>query len=134
LGVLISVDFGGPFNKIAYLFGVADLALHNANGTKSIIMAGVSAGCIVPPLATSIAVLIFPQRYTNSERNYGYSNILLGATHITEGAIPFATKKPLVNIPCFMVGSVIATTMSLLLGAATPAPHGGLLVIVLVDN
>jgi len=134
LGALISVDFGGPFNKIAYLFGVADLALHTKAGTKSIIMAGVSAGCIVPPLATSVAVLFFPQRYTNSERNSGYTNILLGLTHITEGAIPFATKKPLVNIPCFMAGSIVATTMSLLLGSATAAPHGGVLVVMLVDK
>ena len=134
LGILISVDFGGPVNKVAYLFGVAALTTSLKNGEKSEVMAAVSAGCITPPLTTFVATTIFRNRFSNFEQQAGLTNLVLGSFHITEGAIPYAAKKPWINLPIFMVGSVISTTMSMLLGAATSAPHGGFVVIALVSK
>jgi PTS system fructose-specific IIC component len=94
LGMLISVDFGGPVNKVAYLFGVAALATEMKSGHKSEVMAAVSAGCITPPLTTAIATILFRKRFAEAERQAGLTNIILGAFHITEGAIPFAAKRP----------------------------------------
>jgi fructose-specific phosphotransferase system IIC component len=116
------------------LFGVADLATHALIGQKSIIMAAVSASCIMPPLATSLAVLVFPTKFDQEAKSAGYVNFLLGATHITEGTIPFVAKRPQINIPVMMVGSVITCILSLVFGCATAAPHGGFLVIALVDR
>lgn len=134
MGILISVDFGGPVNKVAYLFGVAALTTSLDNGEKSTVMAAVSAGCMTPPLTTFVATSIFRKKFSMAEINAGATNLLLGAFHITEGAIPFAAKKPWINLPVFMLGSTIATTMSILLGAATSAPHGGIAVVALVDK
>ena len=134
LGILISVDFGGPVNKVAYLFGVAALATSLQKGEKLEVMAAVSAGCITPPLTTFVATTIFKRKFSGFEQQAGLTNLVLGSFHITEGAIPYAAKKPWVNIPIFMSGSVIATTMSILLGAATSAPHGGFVVLALVSK
>lgn len=99
IGVMCASDFGGPINKAAYVTGTALLAQGNYY-----FMAGVSAACIAPPLATGFAVLLNKKAYSKNERTAGYVNFLLGSTHITEGAIPFAAKHPLWNIPAFMVG------------------------------
>ncbi|WP_412989800.1 fructose-specific PTS transporter subunit EIIC [Pediococcus siamensis] len=127
IGVMAASDFGGPINKAAYLTGTALLAQGNFY-----FMAGVSAACIAPPLATGFAVLFNPKAYSSNERSAGYVNFLLGSTHITEGAIPFAAKNPLLNIPSFMVGSAIAAILTYVTRIQVPAPHGGFIILPLV--
>ena len=129
VGVMCAADFGGPINKAAYLTGTALLAQGNY-----FFMAGVSAACIAPPLATTISVLLNPKAYNRDERSAGYVNALLGSTHITEGAIPFAAKNPLMNIPAFMVGSAIAAVLTYMSRIQVPAPHGGFIVLPLVNK
>lgn len=129
IGCMCAFDLGGPVNKAAYLTGVALLAQGN-----TFFMAGVSAACIAPPLATGFSVLINPKAYTKDERSAGYVNFLLGSTHITEGAIPFAAKNPLLNIPALMVGSSIAAILSYIGKVQVPAPHGGFIVLPLVTH
>lgn len=129
LGAMCAFDMGGPVNKAAYVTGVALLGDGNIT-----FMAAVSAACIAPPLVTAIAVTLFPRGFEPGERRAGYVNYALGATHITEGAIPFAARNPLVVIPILMVASSIAAILSLLWGAGSPAPHGGFLVLPVVTN
>ncbi|KRO00140.1 fructose-specific PTS transporter subunit EIIC [Companilactobacillus kimchiensis] len=129
VGIMCASDMGGPINKAAYLTGTALLAQGNY-----FFMAGVSAACIAPPLATGFAVLFNKKAYTAKERSAGYVNFLLGSTHITEGAIPFAAKNPLLNIPTFMIGSSIAAILSYVTRISVPAPHGGFIVLPLVNK
>jgi fructose-specific phosphotransferase system IIC component/fructose-specific phosphotransferase system IIA component/fructose-specific phosphotransferase system IIB component len=129
IGVMCASDFGGPINKAAYLTGTALLASGN-----TLFMAGVSAACIAPPLATGIAVLLNRKAFTRDERGAGYVNFVLGATHITEGAIPFAAKNPLLNIPIFMIGSAVAAVLTYITRIHVPAPHGGFIILPLVDH
>lgn len=129
VGIMCAADMGGPINKAAYLTGTALLAQGNY-----FFMAGVSAACIAPPLATGFAVLFNKNAYTAKERSAGYVNFLLGSTHITEGAIPFAAKNPLLNIPTFMIGSSIAAILSYVTKISVPAPHGGFIVLPLVNK
>ncbi|MDV7719589.1 PTS fructose transporter subunit IIABC [Pediococcus ethanolidurans] len=129
IGVMAASDFGGPINKAAYLTGTALLAQGNFY-----FMAGVSAACIAPPLATGFAVLFNPKAYSSNERSAGYVNFLLGSTHITEGAIPFAAKNPLLNIPSFMIGSSIAAILTYMTRIQVPAPHGGFIILPLVNH
>lgn len=129
IGVMCASDFGGPINKAAYVTGTALLAQGNYY-----FMAGVSAACIAPPLATGFAVLLNKKAYSKNERTAGYVNFLLGSTHITEGAIPFAAKHPLWNIPAFMVGSAIAATLTYISKIQVPAPHGGFIILPLVNK
>jgi len=129
VGIMCAADMGGPINKAAYLTGTALLAQGNY-----FFMAGVSAACIAPPLATGFAVLFNKKAYTDKERSAGYVNFLLGSTHITEGAIPFAAKNPLLNIPTFMIGSSIAAILSYVSKISVPAPHGGFIVLPLVNK
>ncbi len=129
IGVMCASDFGGPINKAAYVTGTALLAQGNYY-----FMAGVSAACIAPPLATGFAVLLNKKAYSKNERTAGYVNFLLGSTHITEGAIPFAAKHPLWNIPAFMVGSAIAAALTYVSRIQVPAPHGGFIILPLVNK
>ena len=129
VGIMCAADMGGPINKAAYLTGTALLAQGNY-----FFMAGVSAACSAPPLATGFAVLFNKKAYTAKERSAGYVNFLLGSTHITEGAIPFAAKNPLLNIPSFMIGSAIAAILSYVTKISVPAPHGGFIVLPLVNK
>ncbi|WP_282852743.1 fructose-specific PTS transporter subunit EIIC [Gulosibacter sediminis] len=129
LGIMSAFDMGGPVNKAAYVTGVALLGDGNIT-----FMAAVSAACIAPPLVTAIAATFFPKGFQPAERRAGYVNYILGATHITEGAIPFAARSPLVVIPILMLSSSIAAILSLLWGAGSPAPHGGFLVLPVVTN
>ena len=129
VGMMCAADFGGPINKAAYVTGTVLLAQGNYY-----FMAGVSAACIAPPLATGFAVLMNPKAYTKSEKTAGCVNFLLGSTHITEGAIPFAAKHPLWNIPAFMVGSAVASVLTYLTRITVPAPHGGFIVLPLVNK
>lgn len=129
VGAMCAADFGGPINKAAYLTGTALLAQGNF-----FFMAGVSAACIAPPLATAVAVFLNKKAYSRDERSAGYVNIILGSTHITEGAIPFAAKNPLWNIPAFMIGSAIAAVLTYVTRIQVPAPHGGFIILPLVNH
>lgn len=97
-------------------------------------MAGVSAACITPPLVTAFAVVFFKKYFNQSERNAGIVNFILGSTHITEGAIPFAAKNPVVVIPILMVSSSISAILTYLFNVQVPAPHGGFLVLPVVTG
>lgn len=129
VGIMCAADMGGPINKAAYVTGTTLLAQGNYY-----FMAGVSAACIAPPLATGFAVLFNKKGYSAKERSAGYVNFLLGSTHITEGAIPFATKNPILNIPIFMIGSSVAAILSYMSKITVPAPHGGFIVLPLVNK
>lgn len=129
VGIMCATDFGGPVNKAAYVTGTALLAQGNYS-----FMAGVSAACIAPPLVTTVSALLFKNRFTKDEKNAAYVNAILGSTHITEGAIPFAAKDPLRALPCFMLGSSIAAILTYLMKVQVPAPHGGFLVLPVVTN
>ncbi|OLT51861.1 PTS fructose transporter subunit IIABC [Corynebacterium sp. CNJ-954] len=129
IGCMAGFDMGGPVNKAVYVTGVALLAEGNME-----FMAAVSAACIAPPIITAIAVTLFPRGFEAGERKAGYVNYLLGSTHITEGAIPFAARNPLVVIPLIMLGSSISAILTLLWGVTSPAPHGGFLVLPIVGN
>lgn len=129
VGCMCAFDMGGPVNKAAYVTGTALLAEGN-----HYFMAGVSAACIAPPLITGVAVLLFRKYFSESEQNAGLVNIILGSTHITEGAIPFAASDPLRVLPIMMLGSSIAATLTYLLHVQVPAPHGGFLVLPVVTG
>lgn len=129
VGSMCAFDMGGPVNKAAYVTGTALLAEGNA-----FFMAGVSAACIAPPLITGFAVLFFRKSFNRDERNAGLVNFILGSTHITEGAIPFAAKDPIRILPIMMLGSSIAATLTYLFKVQVPAPHGGFLVLPVVTN
>ena len=129
IGCMCAFDMGGPVNKAAYVTGT--LLLGEGNTT---FMAGVSAACIAPPLITTVAVLLFKNRFDTNERNAGLVNFILGSTHITEGAIPFVAKDPLRAMPSMMLGSSIAAILTYLFGVQVPAPHGGFLVLPVVTH
>lgn len=129
VGCMSAFDMGGPVNKAAYVTGTALLAQGNTT-----FMAGVSAACIAPPLITGVAVLLFGKYFDASDRNAGLVNIILGSTHITEGAIPFAAKDPLRVLPTMMLGSSIAAILTYMFGVQVPAPHGGFLVLPVVTH
>ena len=129
VGCMSALDMGGPVNKAAYLTGTALLSDGNFY-----FMAGVSAACIAPPLITAFATVFFKKYFNEQERNAGLVNFILGSTHITEGAIPFAAKNPLVVIPILMTGSSISAILTYLFGVQVPAPHGGFLVLPVVTH
>ncbi|MBU5465592.1 PTS fructose transporter subunit IIBC [Virgibacillus sp. MSJ-26] len=129
VGCMSALDMGGPVNKAAYLTGTALLSDGNFY-----FMAGVSAACIAPPLITAFATVFFKKYFNEQERNAGLVNFILGSTHITEGAIPFAAKNPLVVIPILMVGSSISAILTYLFAVQVPAPHGGFLVLPVVTH
>ncbi|MFP7223893.1 PTS fructose transporter subunit IIBC [Priestia filamentosa] len=129
VGAMCGFDMGGPFNKAAYVTGTALLTQGNLS-----FMAGVSAACIAPPLIIAFATLFFRPYFSKEERNAGAVNFILGSTHITEGAIPFAAKNPVVVIPIIMLGSSIAAVMTYMFGVQVPAPHGGFLVLPVVTG
>ncbi len=129
VGAMCAFDMGGPVNKAAYVTGTLLLSEGNLY-----FMAGVSAACIAPPLITAFAVLFFGKYFNKEERNSGMVNFILGSTHITEGAIPFAAKNPIVVLPILMIGSAIAAIMTYMFGVQVPAPHGGFLVLPVVTG
>lgn len=129
VGCMCAFDMGGPINKAAYVTGTALLAQGNTS-----FMAGVSAACIAPPLITGFAVLLFGKYFEQNEKNAGLVNFILGSTHITEGAIPFAAKDPLRVLPIMMLGSSIAAVLTYFFRVQVPAPHGGFLVLPVVTH
>ncbi|HEM5162502.1 TPA: PTS sugar transporter subunit IIA [Streptococcus suis] len=133
LGGMMAVDMGGPVNKAAYVFGTGTLAATVADG-GSVAMAAVMAGGMVPPLAIFVATLLFKDKFTQEERNSGLTNIVMGLSFITEGAIPFGAADPARAIPSFIAGSALAGALVGLSGIQLMAPHGGIFVIALTSN
>lgn len=129
LGGMMAVDMGGPVNKAAYVFGTASLA----NGQYEI-MAAVMAGGMVPPLAIALCTTFFKNRFTESERESGLTNYIMGLSFITEGAIPFASADPVRVLPACIIGSATAGALSMAFNCALRAPHGGLFVVPVISN
>lgn len=133
LGAMMAADLGGPINKAAYIFATGTLAASVATGGSAIMAATMAAG-MVPPLATFVATLVFKNKFTPQERDAGLTNSILGASFITEGAIPFAAADPLRMIPSFIAGSAITGAIVMFLNIKILAPHGGVFVIFLVSQ
>ena len=133
VGGMMAVDMGGPINKAAYVFGTGTLAASVTSG-GSIVMAAVMAGGMVPPLAVFIATLLYKNKFSQEERDAGLTNIIMGLSFITEGAIPFAAADPARAIPSFITGSALAGALVGLSGIKLMAPHGGIFVIALTTN
>ncbi|MFJ8412558.1 PTS fructose transporter subunit IIABC [Bacillus paramycoides] len=129
LGGMMAIDMGGPINKAAFTFGIAAISAGNF-GVHSAVM----AGGMVPPLAIALATTFFKTKFTEAERKSGLTNYIMGASFITEGAIPFAAADPIRVIVSCVVGSSIAGALSMLFQITLPAPHGGLFVIALVNK
>ncbi|MCZ0857499.1 PTS fructose transporter subunit IIABC [Actinomyces israelii] len=135
LGLMMCFDLGGPVNKAAYLFGTAGLAAASADNTAPYeIMAAVMAAGMVPPIALALATTIRPKLFTDVERDNGRAAWLLGASFISEGAIPFAAADPLRIIPPAMVGGAVTGALSMAMHAGSRAPHGGIFVFFAMDN
>ena len=146
LGAMMAIDMGGPINKAAYVFGTGMLATASdlmANGAAAtdpavqacyIAMASIMVGGMVPPVGIALACQFFPKKFTKEERNSKVSNLVMGASFITEGAIPFAAADPARVIPCTLVGAGVAGFLSALFGCTLMAPHGGLFVFATVGN
>lgn len=129
LGGMMSVDMGGPVNKAAYVFGTASIAAGNYN-----IMAAVMVGGMVPPLAIALATMFFKNKFTEEERKAGPTNIVMGLSFISEGAIPFAASDPLRVLPSCIIGSAVAGALSMTFNCTLMAPHGGIFVFLTVDH
>lgn len=134
LGGMMSIDFGGPINKAAYVFGTASLMSASGEAISSGIMASVMIGGMVPPIAIALAMLLFKQKFTAKERQSTVTNFIMGLSFITEGAIPFAASDPVHIIPPCAVGAAVAGALSMLFHCAVPAPHGGIFVFGVVTN
>jgi len=137
LGLMMAFDMGGPVNKTAYVFATLNLttAIADNNGPALQIMATVMAAGMVPPLAMALSSTVLrPKLYTEAERENGKAAWLLGASFITEGAIPFAASDPLRVIPSLMAGSALTGALVMAFGCELRAPHGGIWVISLISN
>ncbi|MYZ38160.1 MULTISPECIES: fructose-specific PTS transporter subunit EIIC [unclassified Streptomyces] len=132
LGLMMCFDLGGPLNKVAYAFAVGGLANPNEGSLK--VMAAVMAAGMVPPLAMALATAVRGKLFTHTERENGKAAWVLGASFITEGAIPFAAADPLRVIPSVMVGGAVTGGLSMLFECTLRAPHGGIFVILLIGN
>ena len=129
LGGMMSVDMGGPVNKAAYVFGTASIAAGNYN-----IMAAVMVGGMVPPLAIALATMFFKNKFTEEERKAGPTNIVMGLSFISEGAIPFAASDPLRVLPSCIIGSAVAGALSMAFNCTLMEPHGGIFVFLTVGH
>lgn len=146
LGAMMAIDMGGPINKAAYVFGTgmlataADLVANGASQSDAavqacyIAMAAIMVGGMVPPIGIAVACKLFPKKFTEAERGSAVSNIVMGCSFITEGAIPFAAADPLHVIPCTLVGAGVAGGLSAAFKCTLMAPHGGLFVFATVGN
>ena len=129
LGGMMAIDMGGPFNKAAYVFGVAAISQGNFN-----IMAAVMLGGMVPPIAIALATTFFKNRFTEEERKNGPVNYIMGLSFITEGAIPYAAADPARVIPSCIVGAATAGGISMAFDCTLRAPHGGIFVFPVVGH
>ena len=146
LGAMMAIDMGGPINKAAYVFGTGMLATASslmAEGLPAsdpaiqacfIAMASIMVGGMVPPTGIAVATWLFPKKFTRAERGSAVSNVVMGASFITEGAIPFAASDPLHVIPCTLIGAGVAGFLSALFGCTLMAPHGGIFVFATVGH
>ncbi|MFF4804709.1 fructose-specific PTS transporter subunit EIIC [Streptomyces sp. NPDC001351] len=134
LGLMMCFDLGGPVNKVAYTFATAGIAVSNPSDSAMKIMAAVMAAGMVPPLAMALATTVRGKLFTETERENGKAAWVLGASFISEGAIPFAAADPLRVIPSSMVGGAITGALSMTFGATLRAPHGGIFVVPLIGN
>ncbi len=129
LGAMMAFDMGGPVNKVAYTFALGSLSSGNLE-----VMAAVMAAGMVPPLAMALATVVRKKLFTEPERKAGEAAWLLGASFITEGAIPFAAADPLRVIPSAVAGSAVTGALSMQFGATSRAPHGGIWVVGLIGS
>ncbi len=129
LGAMMAIDVGGPINKAAFTFGIAAISAGNYYPH-----AAVMAGGMTPPLAIALATTFAKKLWTPAERESGVACYAMGASFVTEGAIPFAASYPLVIIPSCVLGSATAGAMSMIFGCQLSAPHGGIFVFPLVTN
>ncbi|MEU3511053.1 fructose-specific PTS transporter subunit EIIC [Streptomyces longwoodensis] len=134
LGLMMCFDLGGPVNKVAYTFATAGIAVSDPGDSAMKIMAAVMAAGMVPPLAMALATTVRGKLFTPAERENGKAAWVLGASFISEGAIPFAAADPLRVIPSSMVGGAITGALSMTFGATLRAPHGGIFVVPLIGN
>ncbi len=129
VGGMMSIDMGGPFNKAAYVFGTASLALENYD-----VMAAVMVGGMVPPIAIAISTSLFKSKWSDEDRRSGPVNYIMGLCFISEGAIPYAAKDPIRVIPSCIIGSAVAGALSMAFNCTLRAPHGGIFVFPVVGN
>ncbi|MDF3300591.1 PTS fructose transporter subunit IIABC [Streptomyces tropicalis] len=134
LGLMMCFDLGGPVNKVAYTFATAGIAVSSPSDSAMKIMAAVMAAGMVPPLAMALATTVRGRLFTPTERENGKAAWVLGASFITEGAIPFAAADPLRVIPSAMAGGAVTGALSMTFGATLRAPHGGIFVVPLIGN
>lgn len=134
LGGMMSIDFGGPINKAAYVFGTASLAGANGQAVSSGIMAAVMIGGMTPPVCISLCTRIFKNKFTIKERQSWLTTLIMGFAFITEGAIPYAAADPLHVIPSCALGAAIAGGLSMFFNCSVPAPHGGIFVFGVATN
>jgi len=129
LGAMLAIDLGGPINKASYAFGIAMLAEGNYE-----IMGAVMAGGMVPAIGIGVAALIWKHKFTSEQREEAKASIVLGASFICEGAIPYAAADPASVIPSLVVGAGVGGALAMILGVGCPAPHGGIFITPLVTN
>ncbi|MFF2386839.1 fructose-specific PTS transporter subunit EIIC [Streptomyces sp. NPDC058108] len=134
LGLMMCFDLGGPVNKVAYTFATAGIAVASPSDSAMKIMAAVMAAGMVPPLAMALATTVRGRLFTPTERENGKAAWVLGASFISEGAIPFAAADPLRVIPSAMAGGAVTGALSMIFGATLRAPHGGIFVVPLIGN
>ncbi|WP_435256091.1 PTS fructose transporter subunit IIABC [Streptomyces althioticus] len=134
LGLMMCFDLGGPVNKVAYTFATAGIAVANPGDSAMKVMAAVMAAGMVPPLAMALATTVRGRLFNRAERENGKAAWVLGASFISEGAIPFAAADPLRVIPASMAGGAVTGALSMAFGATLRAPHGGIFVVPLIGN
>ncbi|MGL4946823.1 MAG: PTS fructose transporter subunit IIABC [Cetobacterium sp.] len=129
LAGMMAIDMGGPINKAAFTFGIAAIAAGNYYPHAAVMIGGMT-----PPLGIALATTFFKNKFTKDEREAGLTNYIMGASFITEGAIPFAAADPMRIIPSCVVGSAIAGGLAMAFNCQLPAPHGGLFVLPIITN
>ena len=134
LGLMMCTDLGGPVNKVAYAFAAGGIAVSDPSDGALNVMAAVMAAGMVPPLAMALATTVRAKLFSKTERENGKAAWVLGASFITEGAIPFAAADPLRVIPSAMVGGAVTGALSMAFGATLRAPHGGVFVVPLIGS
>ncbi|QNP72136.1 PTS sugar transporter subunit IIA [Streptomyces roseirectus] len=134
LGLMMCFDLGGPVNKVAYTFATAGIAVTDPGDSAMKVMAAVMAAGMVPPLAMALATTVRGKLFTETERENGKAAWVLGASFISEGAIPFAAADPLRVIPASMAGGAVTGALSMTFDATLRAPHGGIFVVPLIGN
>lgn len=140
LGAMMAIDMGGPINKAAYVFGTGMLTQASASNDPAfqqiayISMAAVMVGGMCPPVGIALANLLFPKKFTKAEKSTVVTNFIMGASFITEGAIPFAAADPIHVIPATLVGSGVAGLLVAVFKCTLMAPHGGLFVVATIGN